>query len=176
MEEFVTLSLDCTTSEKISMGAPVTLRHSMISDSRFVRRLSKDVFTVYGPYEDIILGWFESGKCVTIIACQDKIPIGFAMVGEPSDRYNLQNVSEVLGIAVEPERQGRGVGKLLLVAIDTTSASRNIKCLFLHTAIDNMPARSLYERVGYRQLEITRNFYPEGQDAIVMYKDLKSMF
>jgi len=147
------------------------LRNAAISDSRFIGRLSRDVFTVYGPYEDILSGWFRLGNDVsTIIACMDKMPIGFAMLSGPSERFDLQDVSELLGIAVEPERQGKGIGGMLLRAIESRSEPLNIKWLFLHTAVDNMQARRLYEKTGYRDLEIKRNFYPEGQDAVVMYK------
>jgi len=152
-------------------GLRVRLRNAVISDSRFIGRLSRDVFSIYGPYEDILTGWFSRGnEITTIIACLNKIQIGFAMLNEPSERYCLQDASELLGIAVEPGRQGRGIGGVLLRTVESKSASLGIKWLFLHTAIDNIPARSLYEKTGYKNLEIKRNFYPEGQDAIVMYK------
>jgi ribosomal-protein-alanine N-acetyltransferase len=154
-----------------SSESRLTLRNAMASDSRFIGRLSRDVFAIYGPYEDILSKWFRLGNDVTtIIACLNKIQMGFAMLSAPSGRYDLQDVSELLGIAVEPERQGKGIGGMLLRAIESKSASLSIKWLFLHTAVDNMPARKLYERNGYKNLEIKRNFYPEGQDAIVMYK------
>jgi ribosomal protein S18 acetylase RimI-like enzyme len=154
--------------------SPITLRYAEISDSLFIGRLSKVVFTIYGDYENILTKWFKSDGCITtIIACQDQRQIGFAMLSEPFDKYDLQDVSELLGIAVEPDIQGKGVGDLLLGAIDRVSVSLNIKWLFLHTAVHNLPARKLYERTGYRPLEIKKNFYPEGQDAMVMCKAVK---
>ena len=152
---------------------PVILRFARLSDNGFIGRLSREVFTAYGPYDDILSGWFKSDKRITtIIASQDRKRIGFAMLGDPYNRDELQDVSELLGIAVEPEKQGKGIGGLLLSAIERASVSLEIKCVFLHTAVDNLSARKLYERNGYRTLEIKRNFYPEGQDAIVMYKNI----
>jgi ribosomal protein S18 acetylase RimI-like enzyme len=157
-------------------GSRVILRRAAISDSRFIGRLSRDVFTIYGPYEDIISGWFRREKGITtLIACQDDVRIGFAMLGEPGSRYDLQDASELLGIAVEPDKQGKGIGKMLLRAIDATSVHLGIKWLLLHTAANNKPARRLYEKTGYRLLELKRNFYPEGQDAIVMYKEVQRL-
>jgi ribosomal protein S18 acetylase RimI-like enzyme len=153
----------------------VVMRHAIASDSSFIGRLSRKVFTIYGPYEDILSGWFISEKGITtIMACQDNIQIGFAMLGELCSGYDLQNASELLGIAVEPEKQGKGVGRMLLRAIDAVSADLGVKWLLLHSAADNTPARRLYEKTGYRPLEIKRNFYPEGQDAVVMYKELRT--
>lgn len=151
----------------------VMLRRATPSDSFFIGKLAKEVFTIYGPYEKILSGWFKSEKGITtILACQDGIKIGFAMLGEPCSWYDLQDASELLGIAVEPEKQGKGIGRMLLRAIDITSADLGIKWLLLHTASGNLPARRLYEKTGYRPLEIKRSFYPEGQDAIVMYKEV----
>jgi ribosomal protein S18 acetylase RimI-like enzyme len=154
-------------------GSKVILRRASPADSLFIGKLSKKVFTIYGPYEEILSGWFKSEKGITtILACRDSIQVGFAMVGEPCPRYDLQDASELLGIAVEPEEQGKGIGCMLLRAVDITSADLGIKWLLLHTSADNLNARRLYEKAGYRPLEIKRSFYPEGQDAVVMYKEV----
>lgn len=163
--------------EERALKTGITLRHAVISDCNFIGKLSRDVFNVYGPYEDVLSGWFKSERdIITIIACRDKTRVGFAMLSEPSDMYNLSEVSELLGIAVKPQNQGKGIGGMLLRAIEIKSASHNIQWVFLHTAIDNMPARRLYESKGYTNLEIKRGFYPEGQDAIVMYKAVKRIY
>lgn len=155
----------------------IKLRHAVISDSSFIGVLSRDVFKVYGPYDDILLGWFKSNRDVTtIIAYLDKTRIGFAMLSEPSDMYDLHDVSELLGIAVRPESQGKGIGDLLLHAVERRSASLNIQWIFLHTAVDNITARRLYEKSGYINLEIKKDFYPEGQDAVVMCKAVRRIF
>jgi [ribosomal protein S18]-alanine N-acetyltransferase len=177
LSEEIDIPLSVVRAQEQTVNYPaepqVKLRNALFSDFSFIGRLSREVFSVYGPYEDILTRWFRSGdEVTTIIACLDKIQIGFAMLSEPSDRYNLYNVSELLGIAVEPGRQGKGIGSRLLGAIESRSAAIGIKWLFLHTAIDNIPARGLYEKTGYRNLELKRNFYPEGQDAIVMYKSV----
>lgn len=159
---------------KSSGERSVTLRHAVNSDSGFIGRLSREVFDVYGPYGDILTRWFNKGKGVsTLIACHDKIQIGFAMLSWPSDLYNLEDVSELLGLAVDPEIQGQGVGELLLCAMDKVSESLSVRWIFLHTAVENIPAQNLYKKNGYRPVEFKRSFYPEGQDALVMYKSVK---
>jgi len=154
----------------------VTLRRAVMSDGRFISRLSRDVFTIYGPYEDILSGWFKSERGITtILACRDNVQIGFAMLSEPCMRYDLLDAAELLGIAVEPDKQGTGIGQLLLGAIDAASVNLKIKWFILHTSVDNLRARRLYEKTGYRPLEIKKNFYPEGQDALVMYKEVQKI-
>jgi ribosomal-protein-alanine N-acetyltransferase len=47
------------------------------------------------------------------------------------------------------------------------------KKIFLEVAENNMPARKLYERNGYKQIAIRRGYY-NGIDAIIMQKDLSN--
>lgn len=149
----------------------VELRPAEGSDIDFIGALSGKVFDIYGPYEEMIPRWFESDRTVTIIALMDSKPVGFAMMGNLCNGFDQQEVSELLAIAVEPEYQGRGVGEMLIRAIDKKAVELDVKWVFLHTAIKNERARRQFARNGYRSLEIKRVFYPAGQDAVVMCKE-----
>ena len=124
------------------------------------------------PYEDIVTRWFQLEITAAIIATMDKKPAGFAMIGDISNRWNLPHISELLAIAVEPEKQGRGIGEILISEIERKALERNIKRIFLHTAVNNLSARKLFTKNGYRIWEIKRDFYPKGQDAMMMSKEI----
>jgi ribosomal protein S18 acetylase RimI-like enzyme len=146
-------------------------------DVEFIKRLSRDVFDIYGPYEETIPSWFKSGRSETIVARAEKTPVGFAMLGLLNSRYDFHSVSELLAIAVEPQWQRKGIGESLLKEADRKAVEMGMKRIFLHTAMDNLRAQRLFTRVGYRPWEIKRAFYPQGQDAYVMAKepDLKAL-
>jgi ribosomal protein S18 acetylase RimI-like enzyme len=151
----------------------IVLRWAVSFDSFFIGSLSREVFSIYGPYEEILSRWFMFEKGITtILACRNNIRLGFAMLSEPCERYNLPDASELLGIAVAPEKQGKGIGRMLLSAIESVTPALGIKWLLLHTAVDNLPARRLYEKTGFKTLEIKKSFYPEGQDAVSMCKEV----
>jgi len=153
----------------------IVLRRAVALDGLFIGSLSREVFSIYGHYEEILSRWFMFEKGITtILACRNDIRLGFAMLSEPCARYNLPDASELLGIAVAPEKQGKGVGRMLLSAIESVTPDLGIKWLLLHTAVDNLPARRLYEKAGYKILEVKRCFYPEGQDAVSMYKEVQT--
>ena len=151
------------------------LRPAEDSDREFITRLSQRVFSVYGPYEEIIPRWFEFEIKRTVIACAGGQRAGFAMIGDPFNTYDLYNASELLAIAVDPKRQRRGIGELLLRGVDKMALEYEIKRLFLHTATDNLAAQSLFTRMGYRPWAIKPSFYPKGQDALVMSKEPKAL-
>ncbi len=142
-----------------------------VYETRFIKRLSRKLFNVYGPYEEIIPGWFKSDMTRTFIAIMHGRPVGFSMIGDMSSSYGLKHVAELLAIGVDPINQARGVGAVLLREAERKAAEIGIKKIFLHTATENFHARKFFTRSGYITSEIKRGFYPLGQDAIVMYKN-----
>ena len=148
----------------------ILFRFSSISDSSFIRDLSTKAFDPFGEYGDVVFGWHVSGKSITVMACYDEKPIGFAMVSKPFRRYDLNNSSEILAIAIEPAWQGRGIGKLLIKETERAALDAGIMTVFLHTAVDNRNARKVFSDNGYKIWQIKKNFYPRGQDACVMAK------
>jgi len=149
----------------------VAVRPASDNEFRFIKRLSYKLFNIYGPYEEIISKWFESDMAMTLIALIDRQPVGFAMIGDPFNRYDVQHVVELLAIGVDPIKQGKGVGMFLLRELERKATDLGVKRIFLHTAMDNVHARRFFTRSGYRAVEIKRDFYPKGQDAIVMFKE-----
>ncbi len=155
-------SVEETTAVKIRPAKP--------SDAKFIIRLSSRVFHVYGPYEKIIMSWFESGMTVTLIALLKRKPAGFAMISHFPQEENPQQVSELLAIAIVPEKQRMGIGEMLLKEVERKATELNIGELYLHTAEDNLAAQKLFARNGYHPWGIKKNFYPAGQNAMFMSK------
>lgn len=140
------------------------------SDVNFMIKLSGEVFQIYGPYDRIMTSWLESGVALCLIGSIRKKTVAFAMMSNLPFDVNPAHVSELLAIAVVPERQGTGIGGILLKEMEKKAAVMNMKGLFLHTAIDNMVALRLFKENGYQARDTKRNFYPAGQDAIFMSK------
>ena len=156
----------------MDINPEIQIRFSSVTDSFFIRDLSAKAFKPFGEYGDVVLKWHLSGNSITIIASQEEIPLGFAMVSKPFSRYDMNNSAELLSIAIESAWQGKGIGKLLLKEIEKVSTKAGIITVFLHTAVDNRNARKLFSDSGYGNWQIKKNFYPEGQDACVMAKKL----
>ncbi|NLA74159.1 MAG: GNAT family N-acetyltransferase [Deltaproteobacteria bacterium] len=150
----------------------IELRFSRADDSAFIRELSIAAFSPFGDYADVVPGWHISDKSITMVACSNKTPLGFAMVSKSSGRYDQNNPGELLAIAVRDSWQRKGIGRLLLKSIENVALRAGIMTLFLHTATDNRNARKLFSDSGYRIWQIKKGFYAMGQDALVMAKKL----
>jgi len=163
-----------TGSYKKNMGDKnrVTVQPAEPVDAHYIRSLGKKVFQQYGPYEEMLVRWFESGITVTFLALMKGRPVGFAMLSRLKGVWYLPRVSELLAIAVEPEKRNRGIGDLLMKKIQRKAEELEVKMLVLHTPTENLPGQKLFKKYGFVPLDIKKNFYPKGQDAIMMYKDI----
>ena len=84
--------------------------------------------------------------------------IGFAICQIVLDEATLFN------IAILPSHQGNGLGKLLL-------KEKAVQTLWLEVRESN-PARFLYEKIGFNEVDIRKNYYPKPsggrENAVVM--------
>lgn len=148
----------------------ISIRGAVLSDIDFIRRLSERVFSVYGPYGELVPGWFESNRTITLVAVEKGAPVGFAMMGRLFEGPEKQSRCELLAIAVEPHLHRRGVGGMLLRKIEKEAERFGESVLFLHTATDNVPAQDLFTKNHFTSLSLKKHFYPAGQDAVMMMK------
>ena len=92
--------------------------------------------------------------------------LGYACTQVVCEEMELQN------IAVAPWARGKGVGTALLAAAEENAKSRGAQYGFLEARVSNFPALSLYEKFGYQKIGVRKNYYPDGEAAVVMKKDL----
>jgi ribosomal-protein-alanine N-acetyltransferase len=148
------------------------VRPARAEDVNYIRSLSRKLFHQYGPYENILALWFESDIAVTLLALMGKRPVGFALLGRLERKGYPPCVSELLAIAVEPAKWKLGVGDLLMREVLREAKELKVETLVLHTAVENLSGQKLFKKYGFTPLEVKKNFYPEGQDALMMYKDI----
>lgn len=153
----------------------IILRPADNSDNSFIRDLSDEAFKLFGDYGDVVLKWFESKYSRTVIALYEERCAGFAMLGRPFDRYDTINSSEILAIAVSPEYRSIGIGTTLLKSIHELAHEARTKMIYLHTATENSHAIKLFSSSGFRVYQVKKYFYPKGQDAFVMTKELNNL-
>lgn len=81
--------------------------------------------------------------------------------------------SELLTIAVDPQYQGQGYGKLLLTELISRLTANRAESLFLEVRVSNTRAIALYRSAGFQEISRRKGYYPtrDGrEDAIVMQK------
>ena len=77
--------------------------------------------------------------------------------------------SEVLNIAVDPERRGAALGALLLDAALAEAEKRGARSTFLEVRESNEPALRLYRSRGFEEISRRRRYYKSPvEDALVL--------
>jgi len=102
---------------------------------------------------------------IYLLLCEET-PLGYAVVWRSGDEAELHYLE-----VFEDFRQ-RGIGKELLKQLLGELKKRGVKKLLLEVSEKNIPARGLYEKFGFRQVGIRKNYYPDGSDAILMEREL----
>lgn len=91
--------------------------------------------------------------------------IGFAICQTVLDEATLFN------IAILPSYQGNGLGKSLLNELIVRLKEKGVQTLWLEVRESN-PARFLYEKIGFNEVDIRKNYYPKPsggrENAVVM--------
>ena len=89
--------------------------------------------------------------------------VGF-VAGDPRPS---QGFSWIAMIGVLPEYRRRGIGRDLLHACEAQLRTPRLR---LSVRDSNQAAITLYEREGYRTMDIWKAYYDDGENAIVMEK------
>jgi ribosomal-protein-alanine N-acetyltransferase len=76
--------------------------------------------------------------------------------------------ADIQTIAVADRAQGRGVGTQLVRELLIGAVTAGCTECLLEVDASNAPAITLYQRFGFEQIATRADYYPGGQDALIM--------
>ena len=113
------------------------------------------IHTYLRAKNNISLGAFENDKLIGALLC------------------NIDsNEGHIVLVAVHPEYRRRGIGKTLMLSIENYCMEKLVRRLKLEVNVSNAPAINMYQKLGYRAVDIIRGYYENGDDAFLMVKQL----
>lgn len=89
---------------------------------------------------------------LVLLAFSGETPVGIAVGFFGITTFQALPLLNIHDLAVLPGSRGRGVGRALLTAIETRARERGCCKLTLEVQDDNKPARTLYDRFGFRDV------------------------
>ncbi len=106
-------------------------------------------------------------------------PFGLYVVLEEGDDISghigikhIADEAHVMTLAVRPERRRRGFARLLVEAALADPASADTRRLYLEVRPSNIPARALYDSLGFVSSGVRPRYYGD-EDALLMTLDLR---
>jgi ribosomal-protein-alanine N-acetyltransferase len=103
---------------------------------------------------------------VVAIGAEQNI-IGYAGVFAPGGAE-----ADVLTVGVVPTQRGKGIAKALMALITDWATQQGSIAMMLEVKVDNREAIGLYESLGYSKLNVRKDYFGAGLDALVMRLDL----
>ena len=106
---------------------------------------------------------FNHPGYINLLARQGDKIIGYAGILAAADEADITNV------AVDPDYRRRQVAYQLVQSLLTKAGSEGIRFVYLEVRQSNNAAIKLYEKAGFKQEGIRKNYYDNPrEDAIIM--------
>ena len=93
--------------------------------------------------------------------------IGYAGVFAPGGAE-----ADVLTVGVIPNHRGKGIARQLMALITDWAKQQGSIAIMLEVKVDNLEAIGLYESLGYSKLNVRKDYFGAGLDALVMRLEL----
>jgi len=93
--------------------------------------------------------------------------VGYAGVFAPGGAE-----ADVLTVGVIPSHRGQGIARQLMAMITNWAKEQGSIAMMLEVKVDNFDAIGLYESLKYSKLNIRKDYFGAGLDALVMRLDL----
>jgi ribosomal-protein-alanine N-acetyltransferase len=101
-----------------------------------------------------------------LVAVEDDRVAGY--VGSQS----VMGESDMMNVAVHPDFRRQGVAEKLVLELVAALAKKDNHCLTLEVRASNAPAISLYEKLGFAQIGLRKNYYRNPkEDALILRKE-----
>jgi ribosomal-protein-alanine N-acetyltransferase len=146
----------------------ITYRQANAFDLPVFVSLDKDLFP-YSPWSaSQYKEEFSSPTRHFVVAIDaEQNIIGYAGVFAPGGAE-----ADVLTVGVIPAQRGKGIARQLMAMITDWATAQGSIAMMLEVKVDNFQAIGLYESLGYSKLNIRKDYFGAGLDAVVMRLDL----
>ncbi len=104
----------------------------------------------------------QNGEYIALVAEIEAQVCGFVIA------WNVREEGEIATIAVDEKFRNHGIAQHMLQAALHEAARRGAKIMFLEVRTGNPVAQRLYKKCGFIQVGLRKNYYQNGDDAVIM--------
>ena len=101
-----------------------------------------------------------------LVAVRDDLVVGY--IGSQSSI----DEADVMNVAVHPDFRRQGIAEQLIENLIAELKNRGSHALMLEVRASNAPAIALYEKLGFHQVGLRKNYYRNPkEDALILRKE-----
>jgi ribosomal protein S18 acetylase RimI-like enzyme len=147
---------------------PVAIRRARQADVSALVLLEERCFSSDRLSRRNFLRLLRTGHCICLVAERAGAIVGYGLVL----LHGATALAHLYSIAVDPKRQGEGIGSVLLEACEDAARTAGRAVLRLEVRPDNKVAIRVYRAAGYREIGTYPDYYEDHSDALRMEKQL----
>lgn len=92
-----------------------------------------------------------NNESISFIAYDGEVAVGFVQLYPTFSSVSMKRSWVLNDLYVKKQTRGKGAGEKLIEKCIELAKETGAKGLFLETASDNLPAQSLYEKIGFHK-------------------------
>lgn len=139
-------------------------REMLVEDLDQVMEIEEDLFSVPWTREGFLTYLMKKDTMFFVVEEKEKI-LGFCSM------MTVLDEGDILNVAVRRDRQKEGIGQFLVDSILRMADMQGIRLVHLEVREGNRTARRLYERLGFKEDGLRRNYYEDPvENAVLMTK------
>jgi ribosomal-protein-alanine N-acetyltransferase len=103
-----------------------------------------------------------------LVATEDDQGAGYIMYSAPCED------ADILRVAVSCRYRRQNIGRKLMDKMENLCREKSVENIFLEVRASNLPAISLYQKCGYEEIAVRKNYYSSPvEHGLVMQRSLK---
>ena len=131
-----------------------------------VAAIEKECFGRDAWSERSVAGELTNALALWLVAVEGECVAGY--VGSQT----VCNETDMMNVAVTADYRRQGLGEKLVLDLVEELMAIGSKCLTLEVRDSNTPARTLYEKLGFQQIGLRKNYYRNPkEDAYILRKE-----
>jgi [ribosomal protein S18]-alanine N-acetyltransferase len=149
------------------MTAAISIRRFRLSDMERILEIEDACFGVDGYDRKLFAGYSHKCGDLFLVGVIGRNVCGYILAcigGQTGDR------AELISVAVDPRRRGKGVATALMDGIIRRIRRRGASRFHLMVKVNNKSAIAMYEKYGFEPGRLVRKYYEDGKDGRQMAK------
>ena len=131
-----------------------------------VAELEKTCFGTEAWSERSVASELTNQLSLWLVALEEDAVAGY--VGSQT----VMDETDMMNVAVHPDHRRKGIAEALVNALVEALKEKGSHCLTLEVRASNAPAIGLYEKLGFRQVGLRKNYYRNPkEDALILRKE-----
>ena len=139
-------------------NARLQLQDVTFADVHLCAALDSLCFDAHCFSAEMIASLISSPQVFGFKLIEDGTPVGYSLISYVGEE------GEILTIGIHPEKQGQGLGRVLLQAMLEKAYNKGVENIYLEVRESNVAAQNLYASFGGVQVGLRKNYYENPKE------------